>query len=80
MTHPMISLRYWSSPILHDSHIMLALFVYIDKVHSLYSLVLISQDFLFSCLHLCELAVGHPLVLPPSSPLLSPLLPLTVRT
>jgi hypothetical protein len=40
-----------------DCHVTLAS-LYIDKVHSLYSLVLISQDFLFSCLHLCELAVG----------------------
>jgi hypothetical protein len=28
--------------------------IYIDEVHSLYSLVLISQDFLFSCLPLCD--------------------------
>jgi hypothetical protein len=32
--------------------------VYIDKVHSLYSLVLISQDFLFSCLPLCDASSG----------------------
>jgi hypothetical protein len=71
MTH-LCSLYTIGPPLPHcDYHITLDS-VYIDEVHSLYSLVLISQDFLFSCLNLCELAVGTSFVLPPSSPLLSP--------
>jgi hypothetical protein len=61
VTHPiMLPLHYWPPffPIC-DCHVTLGL-VYISKAHSLYSLVLISQDFLFSCLNLCELAVGNP--------------------
>jgi hypothetical protein len=60
VTHPfMLPLHYWPPffPIC-DCHVTLGL-VYISKAHSLYSLVLISQDFLFSCLNLCELAVGN---------------------
>jgi hypothetical protein len=54
--------------------------LYIDEVHSLYSLVLISHDFLFSRLLLCGPAVGLSFILPPLSPLHSPQLSLTVRS
>jgi hypothetical protein len=54
MTHPPCSLYTIGPPLPHcDCHVTLDS-VYISEVHSLYSLVLISQDFLFSCLPLCD--------------------------
>ena len=47
--------------------------VYRSKVDSLYSLVLISQDFLFSCLPLCDTFSWTSFNLPPLSPLRSSL-------
>jgi hypothetical protein len=54
MTHPFCSLYAIGPcpPVTHD--VTWSVPVYTDKVHSLYSLVLISQDFLFSCLPLCD--------------------------
>ena len=54
--------------------------VHISKVHSLYSLVLISQDFLFSCLPLCDVPVGYPLSYLPCLLYALSQLPLTVRS
>jgi hypothetical protein len=61
VTHPLCSL-YAIGPLLFPIVTVTSplISVYISEVHSLYSLVLISQDFLFSCLNLCELAVGNP--------------------
>jgi hypothetical protein len=64
----MLPLRYWPLPPC-DGDVTQSVPVFILKVHSLYSLVLISQDFLFSCLPLCEASVGLSFVLPPLSPL-----------
>ena len=72
MTHPLCSLYTIGPPLTHCNCYVTLDSVYIDEDHCLYSLVLISQDFLFSCLNLCELAVGTSFVSPPLSPLLSP--------
>jgi hypothetical protein len=81
VTHPLCSLyAIGPYPLVTGDMTWSVPSIYIDEVHSLYSLVLISQDFLFSCLPLCEASVGYPSSHLPCPLYALPLLSLTVRS